>query len=54
MVMQNIVKQMMTLQSHIPITYIYQIRQVMDVILEHWGISGFQSQQVLVPGFDGL
>lgn len=26
----------------------------MDVILEYWGISGFQSQQVLIPGFDRL
>lgn len=35
-------------------TYINQVRQVMDVVLEHGRVGGLQSQQVLVPGFDGL
>lgn len=29
-------------------TYINEIRQVMDVVLEHRGIGGFQGQQILI------
>lgn len=35
-------------------TYINEIRQVVDVVLEHRGIGGFQGQQILVPCLDCL
>lgn len=35
-------------------TYINEIRQVMDVVLEHRGIGGFQGQQILIPRLNCL
>lgn len=35
-------------------TYVNDIRQVMDVVLEDGGIGGLQGQQILVPGFKSL
>ena len=35
-------------------TYVYDIRQVMDVIFKHRGIGGLQSQQILISGLQSL
>lgn len=35
-------------------THVNDVGQVVDVVFEHGGVGGLQSQQVLVPGFKSL
>lgn len=35
-------------------TYIYEVRQIMDVVFEDTVVGGLQSKKVLIPGLDGF
>lgn len=35
-------------------TYIYEVRQIMDVVFEDAVVGGLQSKKVLIPGLDGF
>lgn len=35
-------------------THVYDVGQVVDVVLEDGGVGGLQSQQILIPGFKSL